>query len=699
MSAAPTRPYSPEELLALPNAGRYELSAGRLVERTGGEDVGRVGSRLLQALAKFLKSASLGRAFSAAEAAYDLFANGTTIRRPAVSFVQSDRLPDEETHLRHLAPDLAAEVVSPDDRYEVVVGKVEEYLRAGARLVWVISPNNRLAWAHRADGASALVRDGTLDGEEVLPGFSVSLRSLLPRPSAKVAKPAPTIVSGKDQRALVEAIRANLDDDLPRLAFADLCEENGDQEYAEFVRTQCSLARLPWDDPQGPALRRRERELLPAANERYQRALGRGRVQQFERGFPAVRLAAATLVELGARQHEAGPVLHVQIANARSGAHELAASGALANVPSISLQGNAMTGQTLKAILGSPALRDVAALDLSGVNLGTPAVKELVATRWPRLRRLVLSHCRLYRRALETLARAPWLGQLEVLNVGANHIIARELNESLAAADLGRVVDLDLSRLVLRDADAFASFLAHPRLGALRRLALCDASMEDESVAVLADAPRLSELRELGLNDIWIGAAGIRPLVSSPHFNRLEGLNLSSSLRDDAALRALSTGRGLPALTTLRLGGCDMHFERVSGYQPDSRVSLGAFREFLRSERAGRLRRLALNHNYLGPTGMEALASSPRLGGLVELDLTGCYLSLPALRHLAKGTGLSGLRYLRLIGNDIDDESARAILASAALANLRELTLPNPTKLSEGVLGALRERLGPGLVV
>ena len=70
----------------------------------------------------------------------------------------------------------------------MVVGKVEEYLRAGARLVWVISPNNRLAWAHRADGASALVRDGALDGEDVLPGFSVSLRSLLPRPSAKVAK-------------------------------------------------------------------------------------------------------------------------------------------------------------------------------------------------------------------------------------------------------------------------------------------------------------------------------------------------------------------------------------------------------------------------------------------------------------------------------------------------------------------------------
>src|SRR5262249_9763890 len=160
------------------------------------------------------------------------------------------------------------EVVSPDDRYEVVVGKVEEYLRSGVRLVWVISPSNRLAWAHRADGASALFRDGTLDGEEVLPGFSVSLRSLLPRPSAKAATPAHTTVSGKDQRSLVEAIRANLDDDLPRLAFADLCEENGDQEYAEFVRTQCALARLPWDDPQGPILRRRERELLPAANER-----------------------------------------------------------------------------------------------------------------------------------------------------------------------------------------------------------------------------------------------------------------------------------------------------------------------------------------------------------------------------------------------------------------------------------------------
>ena len=97
------------------------------------------------------------------------------------------RFPDEQLppgHA-HLAPDLAAEVVSPNDTYEEVDEKIEEYLRTGVRLVWVISPHNHTIRVYRANGSSHSLRENDeLDGEDVLPGFRCPVRDLFPRPPA-----------------------------------------------------------------------------------------------------------------------------------------------------------------------------------------------------------------------------------------------------------------------------------------------------------------------------------------------------------------------------------------------------------------------------------------------------------------------------------------------------------------------------------
>src|SRR5262249_45696762 len=153
--------------------------------------------------------------------------------------------------------------------------------------------------------------DDALDGEDVLPGFRPTLRSVLLRQVAAPARaPAPPVVaSGKDGRALAAAIVAEPDDDLPRLAYADWCEEDGDPEYAEFIRAQCALARLPWDDPQRAALRAREAQLVPAAHQRYQALPGFRRGLSFERGFPRIPMTAVQLLKHAGQLHEAGPVL------------------------------------------------------------------------------------------------------------------------------------------------------------------------------------------------------------------------------------------------------------------------------------------------------------------------------------------------------------------------------------------------------
>lgn len=79
------------------------------------------------------------------------------------------------------APDLAVEVLSPDDRMVRVRQKVRFYLENGVRLVWVIDPEDRTVTVMSSPSASrTLFEDETLDGGGVLPGFSVPVREVLP---------------------------------------------------------------------------------------------------------------------------------------------------------------------------------------------------------------------------------------------------------------------------------------------------------------------------------------------------------------------------------------------------------------------------------------------------------------------------------------------------------------------------------------
>ena len=82
-----------------------------------------------------------------------------------------------------LAPDLVVEVVSDNDLYYEVEIKVRGYLLAGVRLVWVLNPATSSLRIHRADGSDASISvGGQLNGEDVLPGFSVAVSELFPTP-------------------------------------------------------------------------------------------------------------------------------------------------------------------------------------------------------------------------------------------------------------------------------------------------------------------------------------------------------------------------------------------------------------------------------------------------------------------------------------------------------------------------------------
>jgi Uma2 family endonuclease len=83
-----------------------------------------------------------------------------------------------------ISPDLAVEVLSPNDLAYEVDQKVEEYFSVGVRLIWVINPEKRTVIVYRPDGtATKLSEKDTLEGEEVLPGFSCSISAFFPDPT------------------------------------------------------------------------------------------------------------------------------------------------------------------------------------------------------------------------------------------------------------------------------------------------------------------------------------------------------------------------------------------------------------------------------------------------------------------------------------------------------------------------------------
>lgn len=107
------------------------------------------------------------------------------IRKPDLSFIRIERMPRRgmPTGYCEIVPDLAVEVISPNDLYSEVDDKVSEYLLAGVRLVWVVNPQRKLIHVHRAEGADSTLRGSDeLSGEDVVPGFRCSLNDVFQWP-------------------------------------------------------------------------------------------------------------------------------------------------------------------------------------------------------------------------------------------------------------------------------------------------------------------------------------------------------------------------------------------------------------------------------------------------------------------------------------------------------------------------------------
>jgi Uma2 family endonuclease len=186
MATVAGRLLTVDDFLRSDPEGHCELVRGAVV--TMGPKTwrhGRLADGIDHLLNTYLETHPIGRV--AVEAGFVTTRDPDTVRIPDLVFVSFARWSPEEEQaiidsdeVLPVAPDLAVEILSPDDRWSDTEEKIDEYLRAGVLLTWIVDPRRQTVHVYRADGSvRRLTPSDRLSGEEILPGLELSVPDLL----------------------------------------------------------------------------------------------------------------------------------------------------------------------------------------------------------------------------------------------------------------------------------------------------------------------------------------------------------------------------------------------------------------------------------------------------------------------------------------------------------------------------------------
>ena len=164
--------------LALDDDKIFEIVDGQLEEKPmAGAKHGGVGVRLSAKLFLHVDAHQLGGVYGPDTN----FTIGKRERVPDVSFVSAARIPPEgePESAWPIAPDLAVEVISPNDAWEQLYRKLREYFQAGVRLVWyVYADSSTIRVFTSVESMRELTIHDVLDGGDVLAGFELAIEQL-----------------------------------------------------------------------------------------------------------------------------------------------------------------------------------------------------------------------------------------------------------------------------------------------------------------------------------------------------------------------------------------------------------------------------------------------------------------------------------------------------------------------------------------
>jgi uncharacterized protein (TIGR02996 family) len=475
-------------------------------------------------------------------------------------------------------------------------------------------------------------------------------------------------------QAFLDAIIADIDDDAPRLIYADWLDEQGDADRAEFIRVQVQRARLPaWDAAQ-VRLSLREQELLKQHGEDWLSEL------------PAIRGARWE----GFRRGIVAEVSFTSFEAMRASAH---ACRAVAPVEAVTVRWPRRRegGGTVKPIA---ELRE---LTLTG-NPDYEAFEWVAdSPQLSTLRRLTVGS--LFGESLERLVASPHLANLKSLRLPANNLGNEGIFALTRSASLSALEELDFSSQsrheryhydpVIRAA-GMGALMGWPGLATVRSLSLNGNDVSRDGLRALLRSPHAGALKELSLRDTRLDGQAMAEFRDALPGLRLETLDLGDNVLKDVGAEYAATAPCLRELKVLRLDRCE--------------ISLTGARLFAKKASfLGDLRWLDVGHNRFGPAGLaallerapqslhtlymrdndlldqgaELLAGSSASDSLLEVDLSQNSLGSTATQALGESAHFSGLLVLRLADNAINELAATALAASPLGQRLAVLELDN----------------------
>jgi uncharacterized protein (TIGR02996 family) len=489
-------------------------------------------------------------------------------------------------------------------------------------------------------------------------------------------------MSGSLAKAFLDDIVANIDDDTPRLVYADWLEENDKPERAEFIRVQVERARLPKWDPAQVRLRLREQELLKKHAEEWLSEMPdiKGATWEgFRRGIVAdVSFASFAAMRINAHACRAvAPVEAVTVHWPRKEGKK--SVWQIAELRELTLTGRPW--DEVAWLAASPQLSTLRILTTLGLSAGD--MSQLVASpHLARLRALRLVSNGLGTTGVRALVEAATLTVLEELDLSGpgyyeqyyeDPIINTVGMETLAGwAGLAHVRSLTLSGSDVRPA-GLRALLRSPHAGSLKELSLRAGRLDGQAMAEFVGARPDLRLDSLDLGENVLKQAGVDSLVSAACLSDLKVLRLDGCEIPVNGARQLV--KGAPFLGGLRM--LDVSHNHFGS------VGLGALLE--RQPLA--LHTLWMRDDDLFDKGVELLAGSPASNKFIELDLSKNVLSAAATRALGESEHLRALLVLRLCENPIDEQAAAALEASPLGKRLAILELgKSPRRRSKNEL-------------
>lgn len=431
------------------------------------------------------------------------------------------------------------------------------------------------------------------------------------------------------EREFMNRIRADLDNPVPRLVFADWLDEQGDPR-GEFIRIQCELEQPHLTRGRARLLRIREKELLKEHRTDWLRPLANHPATNarwtFRRGFvEEVAIDTRDFLNLRHVLGDIFPLLHkLELRGLTRELVEMVANSSVleqlsylslpfhrGHIPEPEYEGprEVLFPEFILELFGSPHLLNLVSLNLTRSDLRPIGLYSLLTLDQVHLRSL-------------NLGEYPFGTDMEAIQLLSGSSTMKNLQElSLAWANL------KIQQLLML---TYSDYLKNLESLDLRGNRLCS----ERNMISLSALKRFPKLKRLDLRGCGVGNVGVETLVKSPLWSQFESLQLARNNIPDRGLIAMASGKT-----------------------------------------PGNLATLDLQHNAIGNAGLIALAKSPVLSAIPHLHLEHNQIGTAGVIQLARTKFGDRLRGVHLRGNHGIGEPAGIALTNATFPNLETLDL------------------------